>query len=65
MKRVPLIRFRGDRSQAEMADRYKVSQQTWSYWENGITIPSVAVMKQLERDSGVPMDVLFYDAFNK
>ena len=65
MKRKPLINFRGKRSQAEMAVAYGVSQQAWSYWENGVSAPSIAMMQRLERDSGVPMEVLFYDVFNK
>lgn len=65
MKRSPLVKFRGNRSQAEMAARYNVTQQTWSYWENGVTAPPAAVMKQIERDSKTPMEVLFYDVFNK
>lgn len=65
MKRKPLVDFRGKRSQSDMASLYGVSQQTWSYWENGITTPPIAVMRQLEKDSGRPMEVLFYDVFNK
>ena len=65
MKRKPLINFRGKRSQAEMARLYDVTQQTWSYWENGVSAPSIAMMQKLEKDSGVPMQVLFYDVFNK
>lgn len=30
MKRVELIKYRGDKSQADMAKQYKVSQQAWS-----------------------------------
>ena len=32
-KREALIEFRGDRSQAEMAEEYGVSQQAWSKYE--------------------------------
>ena len=64
MKRVELINYRGDRSQADMAKKYNVSQQAWSSWENGDKKPDVATMKQIERDSGVPMEILFYDVFN-
>ena len=65
MKRVELIKYRGDQSQADMAKRYKVSQQAWSSWENGAKKPDVATMKQIERDSGIPMETLFVDVFNK
>lgn len=53
MKREKLIEFRGDRSQAEMGRVYGVTQQAWSYWENGFTAPSLATAKQIEIDSGV------------
>lgn len=59
MKRAELIKFRGDKSQADMAKRYKVSQQAWSSWENGEKKPDVTIMKQIEVDSGIPMEVLF------
>ncbi len=64
MKRAELIKFRGDKSQADMAKRYKVSQQAWSSWENGEKKPDVTIMKQIEVDSGIPMEVLFFDVFN-
>lgn len=64
MKRTELIKFRGDKSQADMAKRYNVSQQAWSSWENGEKRPDVTIMKQIEVDSGIPMEVIFFDVFN-
>ena len=64
MKRVALIKYRGSRSQADMAKKYNVSQQAWSSWENGDKKPDVATMKQIERDSGISMEILFFDVFN-
>ncbi|WP_286821717.1 helix-turn-helix transcriptional regulator [Mitsuokella sp. UBA4253] len=65
MKRETLTGYRGKRSQAEMAKMYGVSQQMWSRWENGENKPSVVVMKKMELDSGIPMEILFFDVFNK
>ena len=65
MKRQALIDFRGDRSQKEMGERYGVTQQAWSQWENGDKKPDVTIMKQIEKDSGIPMEVIFFDVFNK
>lgn len=62
--RTRLIRFRGERSQEEMGRQYGVSQQAWSYWERGVKNPSPMIMKRIEDDSGVPMEVLFPDIFN-
>lgn len=65
MKRAKLIEFRGDKSQAEMGKRYGVTQQAWSMWENGDSSPNVVIMRQIEKDSGVAMEDIFFDIFNK
>ncbi len=64
MKRSALIEYRGEKTQMDMAKKYNVSQQAWSSWESGEKKPSVTIMKQIEDDSGVPMEVLFFDVFN-
>lgn len=64
MKRENLIEFRGARTQAEMGRLYGVSQQSWNKWENGLTSPTVVTMKQIELDSGIPMEKIFSDVFN-
>ena len=43
-----------------MAKLYGITQQAWSAWET----PQPHIMKQLENDSGIPMEVIFFDAFN-
>lgn len=63
--REKLIEIRGSRSQKEMAEIYGVTQQTWSKWELGGTVPSLMLMKQIEIDSKIPMEVIFFDVFNK
>lgn len=65
IKRELLVSFRGNRSQAEMAKIYGVSQQLWSCWETGISAPSTPIIKRLETDSGIPMEKLFFDLFDK
>lgn len=65
MKREALIAYRGARSQTEMAQRYGVSQQTWSFWEHGIYTPPLGAIKNMALDSGQPMEILFPDAFKK
>ena len=62
--REKLIEYRGKRSQREMAQIYNVSQQAWSQWEIGIKKPNVVIMKQIEKDSGTPMETIFFDVFN-
>lgn len=65
MKRDLLISFRGNISQAEIAGKYNVTQQTWCNWERGSSTPNTVIMKRLEIDSGIPMEKLFADVFNK
>jgi len=59
-----LIKFRADRTQAKVAQKYGVTQQAWSKWEKGIDTPKPHIMKQLEIDSQIPMEELFFDVFN-
>lgn len=62
--RTPLVKYRGERTQSEMARIYGVSQQAWSKWERGIDTPKPHIMKQIAIDSGIQMEVLFFDVFN-
>lgn len=59
-----LIKFRADRTQTEVAKKYGVTQQAWSKWEKGIDAPKPHIMKQLEIDTQIPMEELFFDVFN-
>ena len=60
-----LIKFRGDRTQAEMAARYGVTQQAWDTWEKGKAYPRPNVMMQISKDSGYSMEDIFFDFKNK
>jgi transcriptional regulator with XRE-family HTH domain len=64
LKRQQLIDYRGERSQEKMGNMYGVTQQSWSKWERGTASPSLAVMKKIEIDSGISMEVIFFDSFN-
>ncbi len=65
MKRDLLIKYRGTKNQSEMAKKYNVTQQAWSGWEQGQFTPAVPIMKMIEADSGIPMEKIFFDVFNK
>jgi transcriptional regulator with XRE-family HTH domain len=58
-----LIQYRGKRSQKEMAEKYGVSQQLWSFWELGKSTPKPHIMKKIALDSKKPMEKIFSDAF--
>lgn len=62
--REELIKYRGKRSQAEMAKMYGVSQQTWSTWETGYATPPGKVMQEIHKRSRIPLKRLFPDIFN-
>lgn len=64
VKRQLLREYRGSRNQADMAEIYGTTQQSWSQWEKGISTPKLAIMKKISDDSKIPMDVLFADSFN-
>lgn len=63
--REKLVSYRGERSQEEMAKIYGVSQQAWSKYENGTAVPSPSIMLRIEKDSGVKMEEIFFDAFKQ
>lgn len=63
--REKLVAYRGKRSQKEMAKLYNVSQQAWNGWELGLYAPKPSIMKKIENDSGICMEELFFDVFNK
>ena len=60
-----LIKYRGKRSQEEIAKMYGVSQQAWSKYENGTAVPSPSIMLRIERDSGIKMEDIFFDKFKQ
>ena len=63
--REKLIKYRGKRSQEEMAKKYGVSQQAWSKYENGTATPSPSIMLRIEKDSKMKMEDIFFDVFKQ
>lgn len=56
--------LRNETSQHDMAEKYGVSQQTWSSWEQGRTCPDLSVMLKMEQDFGIPLEVIFFNRSN-
>ena len=52
------IRKKNDMTQEEMAERYHVTRQTISNWENGKSYPDLETLVQISEDSHVSLDVL-------
>ena len=56
--------LRGTNSQSDMAEKYGVSQQTWSSWEKGRTCPELSIMLQIQQEFGIPLEVIFFEESN-
>jgi len=67
MRRELLISLRKAKgiSQKELAEKFGLTQQWVSGIELGKRTPHVKIMKELEEYFGVPMELLFPDAFKK
>ena len=59
-----LIKARGQRTQAEIAELCGVEQQTYSHWERGRSTPPIQRMLLLEKILSIPKETLFFDVFN-
>ena len=58
-------RVNANLTQDEVAKKLKVSNKTVGNWENGIVIPSAAVMFTLSNLYGIPEDNIFLPAKSK
>ena len=47
-KLIKKIRIEGKYSQKEFADKYGVTPQAVSKWENGKNIPDIAILKEID-----------------
>ena len=50
------IRTKNNLTQKQFADKYGVTYQAVSKWENGINLPDVTLIKQISKDFNVSMD---------
>ena len=57
------FRLAAGKSQAEMARRYGVGQQTWSFWETGRSTPRPRMMLRIAQDMGKGITEVFPDVF--
>lgn len=63
MEKNLLKNLRGQKTQAEIAKEYQVSQQCWQSWEVGRTIPPNSIMLKMEQNFKTPMEMIFFDSF--
>lgn len=60
------IRIKNNLTQKEFADKYGVTYQAVSKWENGKNIPDISLMKQISKDFNIDInDILDGEITNK
>ena len=62
------IRIKNNLTQKEFAEKYNVTYQAVSKWENGINMPDITLIKKISEDFNVSLDELFdgqYKSNNK
>lgn len=64
-KLIKEIRKKHHLTQKELADKYNVTYQAVSKWENGKNMPDVSLIKDISRDFNVSMDDLLEGKYNK
>lgn len=53
------IRKKNNLTQKQLADRYNVTYQAVSKWENGKNMPDISLIKQMSEDFGISIDEMF------
>lgn len=59
------IRKKHNLTQKQLADKYNVTYQAVSKWENGINMPEISLIKQISKDFNISLDELFDGEFKK
>ncbi len=59
------IRKNNHMTQKDLADRYHVTYQAVSKWENGKNMPDMSLLKQMSKDFHVSLDDLFEGEYSK
>lgn len=59
-----LRKYRGDRTQAEMAAMYGTTQQTWHRWEQGENRPPLSIMEKIAESAGFSVKDIFFGKVN-
>ena len=64
-KLIKEIRKKNNLTQKQFADKYNVTYQAVSKWENGLNMPDTALMKQISEDFGLSIDELLSGEYKK
>ncbi len=63
-KLIKEIRKKNNLTQKDLADKYNVTYQAVSKWENGKNMPDVSLIKEISKDFNVSMDDLLDGKYN-
>ncbi len=55
-KLIKELRIKNKLTQAEFAEKYGVTYQAVSKWENGLNLPDISLLKQISKDYGISID---------
>lgn len=58
------IRTKNNLTQKQFADKYNVTYQAVSKWENGKNMPDVALIKQISRDFNISLEEIYNGELN-
>ena len=50
------LRIKNNLTQKEFADKYNVTYQAVSKWENGINLPDVTLIRQMSKDFNISIE---------
>ena len=59
------IRKDNNLTQKQLADKYNVTYQAVSKWENGINLPDISLLKKMSKDFNISMDDIFESNYSK
>ncbi len=59
------LRKKNNLTQKELADKYNVTYQAVSKWENGKNLPDKSLIKQMSKDFNISIDDLFEGEYSK
>lgn len=64
-KLIKEIRKKNNLTQKQFADKYNVTYQAVSKWENGLNMPDTSLIRQISKDFNISLDELFDGMYKK
>lgn len=62
---IKTLRKKHNLTQKQLADKYNVTYQAVSKWENGLNMPDMSLIKQISKDFNISIDELLDGKYNK